>query len=143
MINFIRSKRNTVTDSFSKVDINVEPMTVSTVHKIGGVAKMETIGALVKYRYSSDKKWESRVGYVSFGEPTYIEELAEDKVSTVNTVEDTFGVPDDKIVFYTNEQELVTATKSHQLGYKGLGMDQEFIVVKLLGFNQKEKAVKK
>jgi len=52
-------------------------------------------------------------------------------------------VPDDKIVFYTNEQELVTAIKSHQLGYKGLGMDQEFILQKIIGFNQKEKAVKK
>ena len=133
------SKCNTVT----KVDINAEPMTVSTVHKINGFPQVETIGALVKYRYSSDKKWESRVGYVSFGEPTYIEELAKDKVSTVNTVEDTFGVPDDKIVFYTNEQELVTAIKSHQLGYKGLGMDQEFILQKIIGFNQKEKAVKK
>ena len=140
MINFMRdSKCNTVT----KVDINAEPMTVSTVHKINGFPQVETIGALVKYRYSSDKKWESRVGYVSFGEPTYIEELAKDKVSTVNTVEDTFGVPDDKIVFYTNEQELVTAIKSHQLGYKGLGMDQEFILQKIIGFNQKEKAVKK
>tara|TARA_R100000995_G_scaffold2142_2_gene1439 strand:+ start:197 stop:607 length:411 start_codon:yes stop_codon:yes gene_type:complete len=133
------SKCNTVT----KVDINAEPMTVSTVHKINGFPQVETIGALVKYRYASDKKWESRVGYVSFGEPTYIEELAKDKVSTVNTVEDTFGVPDDKIVFYTNEQELVTAIKSHQLGYKGLGMDQEFILQKIIGFNQKEKAVKK
>lgn len=140
MINFMRGlNRNTVT----KVNFDTEPMTVSTVHKINGFPQAETIGALVKYRYSSDKKWESRVGYVSFGEPTYIEELAKDRVSTVNTVEDTFGVPDDKIVFYTNEQELVTAVKSHQLGYKGLGMDQEFIVVKLLGFNQKEKAVKK
>ena len=140
MINFMQdSKCNTVT----KVDINAEPMTVSTVHKINGFPQVETIGALVKYRYSSDKKWESRVGYVSFGEPTYIEELAKDKVSTVNTVEDTFGVPDDKIVFYTNEQELVTAIKSHQLGYKGLGMDQEFILQKIIGFNQKEKAVKK
>ena len=140
MINFMRdSKCNTVT----KVDINEEPMTVSTVHKINGFPQVETIGALVKYRYACDKQWESRVGYVSFGEPTYIEELAKDKVSTVNTVEDTFGVPDDKIVFYTNEQELVTAIKSHQLGYKGLGMDQEFILQKIIGFNQKEKAVKK
>ena len=140
MINFMRdSKCNTVT----KVDINAEPMTVSTVHKINGFPQVETIGALVKYRYACDKKWESRVGYVSFGEPTYIEELAKDKVSTVNTVEDTFGVPDDKIVFYTNEQELVTAIKSHQLGYKGLGMDQEFILQKIIGLNQKEKAVKK
>ena len=135
--------RDSKCNSVTKVDINAEPMTVSTVHKINGFPQVETIGALVKYRYSSDKKWESRVGYVSFGEPTYIEELAKDKVSTVNTVEDTFGVPDDKIVFYTNEQELVTAIKSHQLGYKGLGMDQEFILQKIIGFNQKEKAVKK
>ena len=53
MINFMRGlNRNTVT----KVDINAEPMTVSTVHKINGFPQAETIGALVKYRYSSDKK---------------------------------------------------------------------------------------
>ena len=138
--------------SISIVDFNSDPMTVRTINstkefegkgrRVKGYwdiklhnnlhRKYTNVGALIRYRYANDDKWKSRTGYVSFG-------LPKDTYTNISgdAVYDTFGIPDSKIIFYTSEQELASAIESHGLGYKGIGVDQELIVLQLVGFHQR------